>query len=118
MPLAITAYVDRLPAPWAVGWYNGPLVRILKTHRHDPGVHAHEYEHVRQWWATFGLLPIGYALSRRVRLWSESKAYAAAIRAGTYELDECAHLLAQHYGLRISFAEARASLSRHIIHRI
>jgi hypothetical protein len=45
-----TLYTDNLPADVG-GCANGPLIRIRNKYRDDPGIHAHEAEHVRQWYA-------------------------------------------------------------------
>ena len=46
---SITLYTDNLP-PDVGGCANGPIVRIRPKYRNDTGIHAHEAEHVRQWW--------------------------------------------------------------------
>ena len=100
----LTIYTDRLPE-WAGGQARGPLVLIRPRYRNDSGLHAHEEEHVRQWyiaWAicTVAVLPIAalldiddhwfialssigmsahgllYYFVRRYRTWCEARAYA------------------------------------------
>lgn len=96
-----TIYTVALPTDLA-GSARGPVVCIRPKYRSNLGLHAHEYEHVRQWWASgltavalivasavasglpsascfapigFALHPILYAASRRYRLWAEVRAY-------------------------------------------
>lgn len=102
----LTRYTDALPEGVG-GEARGPLVRIRPKYRDDQGIHAHEYEHVRQWWtaglagatlivlfalaihlpqaaslAALGFLahPLGYALWPRHRLWCEVQAYREQMR--------------------------------------
>ena len=71
---ALILYTERLP--YGVGGIaRGPLVLIRPQYRNDRGIHAHELEHVRQWWVTCGLHPLLYYFVRRYRLWSEVGAY-------------------------------------------
>lgn len=44
-----TLYTDNLPADVG-GCANGPVIRIRNKYRDDTGIHAHEAEHVRQWY--------------------------------------------------------------------
>lgn len=103
---SLTRYTDVLPEGVG-GEARGPLVRIRTKYRDDQGIHAHEYEHVRQWWtaglagaalivmfalaihmpqvaslAALGFLahPLGYALWSRHRLWCEVQAYREQMR--------------------------------------
>ena len=46
---SLTIYTDKLPTDVG-GCTNGPVVRIRTKYRNDAGIHAHEYEHVWQWW--------------------------------------------------------------------
>lgn len=100
----LTIYTDRLPE-WAGGQARGPLVLIRPRYRNDSGLHAHEAEHVRQWYIAWAIctalvLPVAaalgageawmivlsslgmtahgalYHLVRRYRAWCEARAYA------------------------------------------
>ena len=102
----LTRYADKLPEGVG-GEARGPLVRIRTKYRDDQGIHAHEYEHVRQWWAAglagaalivvfalainmpqlaslaglgFFAHPFGYAFWSRYRQWSEVVAYSEQMR--------------------------------------
>ena len=46
---SITIYTDNLPDNFG-GCANACVVRIRTKYRNDAGIHAHEAEHVRQWW--------------------------------------------------------------------
>lgn len=46
----ISIYTDKLPSHVG-GRANGPFVRIKPQYRNDTGIHAHEFVHVRQWYA-------------------------------------------------------------------
>lgn len=46
---ALIWYTDRLP-DGVGGAANGPVVRIRPKYREDRGIHAHELEHVEQYW--------------------------------------------------------------------
>jgi hypothetical protein len=54
MPLALVVYTRLLPERKA-GLTIGPLVLIQTRYRGDKGLLAHEMEHARQFWVTFGL---------------------------------------------------------------
>ena len=105
----LTIYTDNLPDNVG-GCANACVVRIRTKYRNDAGIHAHEYEHVRQWWmgvligvlaalAMIGLpvpakcsewwpvaLTAGCALHPlayllpRYRLWAEARAYRIQLR--------------------------------------
>jgi hypothetical protein len=47
----ITRYTDNIPTQFGgtAKWF---LIRIRPKYRDDKGLHAHEEEHVRQWWFT------------------------------------------------------------------
>lgn len=104
-----TIYTDKLPEDVG-GCANGPVVRIRTKYRADVGIHAHEAEHVRQWYvgvligalAAFMLayipefahwfiwwplaLTAGCALHPlayllpRYRLWAEARAYRIQLK--------------------------------------
>ena len=109
MTMHLTIYTDNLPDNVG-GCANACVVRIRTKYRNDAGIHAHEYEHVRQWWmgvligvlaalAMIGLpvpakcsewwpvaLTAGCALHPlayllpRYRLWAEARAYRIQLR--------------------------------------
>lgn len=101
---SLTLYTDRLPADVG-GQARGPLVLIRPRYRNDGGLHAHEAEHVRQWYIAWAIcaaavLPVAaalgageawmivlsslgmiahgalYHLVRRYRAWCEACAYS------------------------------------------
>lgn len=136
---SITIYTDNLP-PDVGGCANGPVVRIKTKYRDDAGIHAHEAEHVRQWWmgvvigglaalamssmssewsgywplalsAGCALHPLAYGLLPRYRLLAEARAYR--IQASCYPDDRArlfAGFLASRYGLTVSVDEAEAAI--------
>lgn len=136
---SITIYTDRLP-PNVGGCANGPVVRILSKYRDDTGIHAHEAEHVRQWYigvligalaalaissipsgwsdwwplalaAGCALHPLAYLLLPRYRLWAEARAYRIQLRH--YPDDRTAlfaEFIATRYGLNISAEQALEAL--------
>lgn len=126
---SITIYTENLPLNVG-GCANGPVVRIRKKYRDDAGIHAHEYEHVEQWWTVslIGVMLIGfithktglpialsllgfsahsiaYGLLRRYRLWAEAKAYAVQVRHGC-PISVAAERLALGYKLDITPEQA------------
>lgn len=136
---SLTIYTDKLPEDVG-GCANGPVVRIRTKYRDDTGIHAHEAEHVRQWWmgvligvlaaltilsipsvwsawwplaliAGCALHPLAYGLLPRYRLWAEARAYRIQIK---HYPDDRARLfagfLASRYGLNISIEEAANAL--------
>lgn len=134
-----TLYTDNLPAGMG-GCANGPVIRIRNKYRDDTGIHAHEAEHVRQWYAGvligvlvalailltstnwsawwpvaltsgLGLHPLAYRLLPRYRLWAEARAYRIQLRHYTDDRSGLfAGFLAGRYNLTISRAEAAAIL--------
>lgn len=113
----LVIYTDRLPDGVA-GAANGPLVRIRPEYRGDAGIHAHEYQHVIQWYqeGALGMVlvallalaasvhwplalaiapagmaghSLGYALCTSHRLWCEVQAYRVQMRHGL-DLDTAA----------------------------
>lgn len=118
-------YTDHLPDDVS-GRANGPVVRIRPRYRDDAGIHAHEYEHVRQWYAeglvgmalvallalaagvhwplALAIAPIGmathslgYSLWSRHRLWCEVQAYRVQMRHGLSLDDAVARLISPRY---------------------
>lgn len=106
-------YTNRLPSGVA-GRANGPLIRIRKNYRADMGLHAHEYEHVRQWYVTLGLHSVLYLTSRRYRQWSEARAYAEQVRRGASLAAMAKRLCAKRYRLNITEERAEALILKHI----
>lgn len=136
---SITIYTDNLPTDVG-GCANGPVVRIRTRYRDDTGIHAHEAEHVRQWyvgvligvlaalaisstsseWSAYwplalsagcALHPLAYMLLPRYRLWAEARAYR--IQASCYPDDRTrlfAGFLASRYGLTVSVDDAEAAI--------
>ena len=51
MTPAIIRYTDDMPA-WMGGYARWFYVAIRPKYREDKGIHAHELEHVKQWWLT------------------------------------------------------------------
>jgi len=106
---SLTIYTDKLPTDVG-GCTNGPVVRIRTKYRNDAGIHAHEYEHVWQWWmgvligvlAALALIYLPAPANRsewwplaliaggalhplaylfpRYRLWAEARAYRIQLR--------------------------------------
>lgn len=132
---ALTIYTDNLP-PDVGGCANGPVVRIRTRYRNDAGIHAHEAEHVRQWyvgvligaaaalaissipsaWSAYwplalsagcALHPLAYGLLPRYRLRAEARAYRIQLKH--YPDDRTrlfAGFVASRYGLEITPGEA------------
>lgn len=115
LPLAIIRYSDRLP-DGVGGMAQGPLVTIHPKYEADEGIHAHELEHVRQWWVTLTLHSLLYLFVRRYRLWAEAKAYRAQMRyvdrrGHRMTLDEAAVCLAHpRYRLGLTHGQAIEAL--------
>lgn len=113
MTWPLTFYVDELPDGFA-GVANGPVIRILKSYRHDRPLYLHEVQHVRQWFMTLGLHSMLYPLVRRYRLWAEATAYAVQANAGD-DIDRLAGFMARPvYRLDITADEARREIQRHL----
>ena len=103
-------YVDSLPNNFA-GVANGPIIRILKSHKDDVKLYEHEYEHVRQWYVTLTLHSPLYLLSRRYRRWSEARAYAKQVKADLSDLDLMAfRMTLPVYNLGITQEQARIEI--------
>lgn len=110
-------YTDRLPGGVG-GRAIGPVVQIRPRYRErgDEGIHQHELEHVRQWWATLGLHSPLYLAARRYRLWAEARAYAVQMRypnglGGALTLEDAAWRLTQpRYRLGINVERATAEI--------
>ena len=131
-------YTDRLLKDWQGAATRGPIVviRTVYLERGDEGIHAHELEHVRQFWtmaaslaivlllvlpaewralgAALPLLahPLLYRFARSYRLEAEVSAYRVQLEhqpAGV-PVEWAADRLATCYDLRISLEDARALL--------
>lgn len=110
-------YTDGLP-DGVGGRQIGPVVQIRPVYRErgDEGIHQHELEHVRQWWATLGLHSLLYLAVRRYRLWAEARAYAVQMRfpnglGGALTLEDAAwRLTSERYRLGIDVEQARAEI--------
>lgn len=105
----LTFYVKSLsngaknPSFYTVGVANGPIVRILKTHKNDEGLYQHELVHVKQWFLTLGFHGLFYRFSDKYKLWSEVQAYKKQLKY--YDNDrteQFAGFIADHYKLSIS----------------
>jgi hypothetical protein len=131
-------FVKSLP-PDIGGCANGPVIRILESHRNDEGLYRHELEHVKQWFSLavlsvplayalihFGLLdfiglavlPLAfhtvlYKLIPAYRLWCEVSAYK--VQAQYYFDDRrplFAEFVAGYYGLNITASEVLKLLKK------
>lgn len=130
-----TIYTDNLP-PDVGGCANGFVVRIRTKYRADTGIHAHEAEHVEQWyvgvmigvlaalaiasipseWSAYwpvalsagcALHPLAYGLLPRYRLWAEARAYRVQLKHYPDDRSRLlAGFLASRYGLEITPGEA------------
>lgn len=99
-----TIYTDNLPADVG-GCANGPVIRIRNKYRNDTGIHAHEAEHVRQWYVGMligALAAAALALLPQLAAWSEWWPVALTSSIGLHPL---AYWLLPSYRL---WAEARA----------
>ena len=114
MTLAFVVYTRLLPERKA-GLAIGPLVLIQRRYKGDAGLLAHELEHARQFWVTFGLHLLLYPLSRHYRLWAESIAFAKQVKPDRSDLDAMAERLARScYRLGIDRYEARRYIERRL----
>lgn len=135
---SITIYTDNLPPIWG-GYANAFVVRIRPKYREDAGIHAHEAEHVRQWWmgvligalvaltilsipsvwsvwwplaliAGCTLHPLAYLLPR-YRLWAEARAYRIQLKHYSDDRTRLfAEFIATRYNLKISAEKALEAL--------
>ena len=58
---AIIRYTDDMPAPWVGGYARWFYIAIRPKYKDDKGIHAHELEHVKQWWITTILAALAIA---------------------------------------------------------
>jgi hypothetical protein len=134
----LVIYTDRLPDGVA-GTANGPLIRLRPAYRGDAGLHAHEYQHVIQWYqasamtalllvglalacgdmqgsllalwpATLGTHPLAYLQWPRYRLWCEVQAYKEQVRHGLRLDDAARRLMSLRYQLGLQYNDARRLL--------
>lgn len=114
MTYALVIYTRLLPERKA-GLAIGPVVLIQRRYKGDKGLLAHELEHARQFWTSFGLHLILYPLSRHYRLFAESAAFAKQVLPDRSNLDDLAGKLARDsYRLNISPAQARRYIERYL----
>lgn len=68
---------------------------------------AHEWLHVRQWWSYYiiGFI-IAYFTSQKCRALLKAQCYAVSVAYGA-SIDECAHFMANYYGIK-NFHEEEA----------
>lgn len=83
---SLTIYTDNLPANVG-GCANGPVVRIRPKYRDDAGIHAHEDEHVEQWYVgvMIGVLA-ALTMSSIPSEWSEWWQMPLAVGIGLHPL--------------------------------
>jgi hypothetical protein len=133
--IAYIHYTDNLPENVG-GTAQGPYIRIRPKYKDDKGIHAHEMEHVRQWWvltifsaffllagaeylqqplwiaiASVGVHGLLYTLIPKYRLWCEVQAYKA--QQAHYEDDRTpkfAKWIATVYRLDVTPEEAEKLL--------
>jgi hypothetical protein len=60
MTPAIIRYTDDMPQ-WMGGYAKWFYIAIRPKYREDKGIHAHELEHVKQWWITTILAALAIA---------------------------------------------------------
>lgn len=82
MTPAIIRYTDDMPA-WMGGYARWFYVAIRPKYKDDKGIHAHELEHVKQWWLT----TIWAALVIAVVCWWQQAQYVyVALSLAVYQL--------------------------------
>lgn len=128
-------YTDKVAGGNAKGFY----VRINPKFKDDKGIHAHEYEHVKQWYTSLpiGLLiwylvdtfaygfsvffipfvvawfAIAYGTIKPFRYWSELRGYNAYLREHEYKpfhVDWACNAISSDYGLNVTPEKVRADL--------
>jgi hypothetical protein len=132
--IAYVHYTDNLPEGFG-GTANGPYVRIRPKYKDDKGLHAHEMEHVKQWWVatilsaivllallghfqeplwgaigsigTHGLL---YKLIPAYRLWCEVQAHKVQLKHSPHALSHFAKRIATKYSLNVTPEKAEQLL--------
>jgi hypothetical protein len=127
-------YTDNLPEGVG-GTAQGPIIRIRPKYKDDKGIHAHELEHVKQWWiatiVSAVLLAAGlwhfqqpllyafwsiavhsmlYKLIPAYRLWAEIDAHRVQLKYSPNGLAHFAKRIATKYDLDITAEEAEKLL--------
>lgn len=85
-------------------------ILIAPSYKDDIGLLAHELTHVKQFYRTFCLHGILYALSTAYRLYAELEAYAEQMKYSPDNIDQFAEFISTRYGFDISVPEAHAKL--------
>ena len=87
------------------------VVLIRPEYINDIGLLTHELVHVKQFWSTFGLMPILYLLSREYRLQYEVEAYRAQMACYIDDRSALfASFLTKNYRLKITQEQAKELL--------
>ena len=132
--LAYIHYTDSLPEGIG-GTAQGPYIRIRPKYKDDKGIHAHEEEHVRQWWvltifsafallvgaeylqqplwiaiASVGVHGLLYLLVPQYRLWAEVEAHKAQLKYSPGNEALFGWRIANKYKLKITAEEAEKLL--------
>ena len=127
-------YTDSLPEGVG-GTAQGPYVRIRPKYRDDKGLHAHEIEHVKQWWVatilsavliaaglrylqeplwgavgSVGVHGVLYTLIPAYRLWCEVQAHKVQAKHNPESVALFAQRIATKYRLKITAEEAEQRL--------
>lgn len=131
----IVKYTDKVQAGNARLFY----VRINPRFKDDKGMHAHEYEHVKQWYASLpiaaslwlafehfapyyayffvALIPFGfsalYQFVKPFRYWTELRAFNAYLKEHDYKprlIDWASNAIANDYGLSVSASKVKTDL--------
>lgn len=111
MKYPLTFYVNTLP-PGVQGAANGPVIRILKSRKHDEGLYQHELTHVKQWFrGLFIFHSLLYLLLPEYRLWAEVQAFKKQAKYYTDDrIPLFAAAIATRYKLKISKENAEKLL--------
>ena len=131
----IVKYTNKVPAGNAKLFY----VRINPRFKNDAGMHAHEYEHVKQWYASVpiaallwlvlehfapqyayffvALIPLGfsamYQFVKPFRYWTELKAFNAYLKEHEYKphlVEWAANAITNDYGLKVKLEKVKQDL--------
>jgi hypothetical protein len=104
-------YTDRLlRRGYAGATYCTPIIFIRPSHRGDVGLLEHEKVHVKQFWRSFGLMGLFYALNKKKRFQYEAEAYRKQLEFDPQKLDLYAGFLATKYKLGITHEQALEAL--------
>ena len=93
------------------GYTIGPLILIRPEYRGDEGLLAHEQTHVRQFWRTFGLMPLLYWLSPVCRFRAEVEAYRVQLQYRPEMAYRYALFIAEKYRIDVSVETALRALN-------